>query len=327
MSSKQILLSENVLQQYGTGELAIQLSTASPHLLILSARAGDRIGPVVERIKSAAPHVATRFLEMDLGDMSSIETAIANLHDISKIDHLACVAGVMVPPYRTTKDGFETQFGVNYLGHFMLVDLLLSKIKEAGNGSSITIVASTAVRIGKVDLENIRSTVRSSFPLRARPRCANLFQKGETCDSLMAYCQSNAARVMFAKALADRLAGHGIRVFSIDPGAVQTGIQRHFTPEFGKRARNLALSKDLTDIDGKPFKLPPITTKSEGAATIITGMIDPRIGENNGAFLHDNAVADDELHIHILDKKNQAELWKLTEQMISESQSRNSTLN
>lgn len=89
---------------------------------------------------------------MDLGDTSSIRKAVDTLSDIPKIDHLACVAGVMVPPYGTTKDGFEMQFGVNYLANFLLVKLLLPKVSAAGPGSSIIIVASGAARTGKVDL-------------------------------------------------------------------------------------------------------------------------------------------------------------------------------
>jgi hypothetical protein len=93
----------------------------------------------------------------------------------------------------------------------------------------------------------------------------------------------------------------------------------------------------MKDLDGKPFEMPPWTTKSEGAATIITGMIDPRIKgrplllcalavrtadnsiiEYNGAFLHDNAVADDELHSHILEKANWVKLWELSEKLVGE---------
>jgi NAD(P)-dependent dehydrogenase (short-subunit alcohol dehydrogenase family) len=96
---------------------------------------------------------------MDLGDTGNIRNAVDTLHDIPKIDHLACVAGAMVPPYGTTKDGFEMQFGVNYLANFLLVKLLLPKVRAAGVGSSIVIVASSAARSGKVDFENVGFSV------------------------------------------------------------------------------------------------------------------------------------------------------------------------
>ncbi|RHZ62618.1 hypothetical protein CDV55_104843 [Aspergillus turcosus] len=318
MSSQQILPSETIIHRYGSslagktilitgvsgdsiaGELAIQLSAARPHLLILSARAEERVTPIIQKIKSIAPDVKTRFLKMDLGDMDSIRKAVDTLRDIPKIDHLACVAGVMVPPYGTTKDGFEMQFGVNYLANFLLVKLLLPKVSAAGPGSSIIIVASGAARTGKVDFEDVG------------------FSEGKTYEPLVAYSQSNAARVMFVKTLAEKLGDRGIRVFSIDPGAVWSGLQRHFTPEFHEMVAGLSASGGMVDLDGRPIEMPPWTTKSEGAATIITGMIDPTIQGHNGAFLHNNAVANDELNSHTLNPDNQAKLWELSEQMLQE---------
>ncbi|EAU34934.1 predicted protein [Aspergillus terreus NIH2624] len=220
MSSQQILPSETLIDRYGSslagktilitgvsgdsiaGELAIQLSAAAPHLLILSARAEENVAPIIEKIRLIAPNVNTKFLKMDLGDTGNIRNAVDTLHDIPKIDHLACVAGVMVPPYGTTKDGFEMQFGVNYLANFLLVKLLLPKVRAAGVGSSIVIVASSAARSGKVDFENVG------------------FSEGKTYDPLVAYSQSNAARVLFVKALAEKLGDQGIRVFSVDPGGM-----------------------------------------------------------------------------------------------------------
>ncbi|KAL3459000.1 hypothetical protein BJX64DRAFT_301610 [Aspergillus heterothallicus] len=290
------------------GELAVQLSAANPRLLILSAREPERVAPIIERINSAAPpNVKTRFLKMDLSDMGSIRAAAAGLSLVSEIDHLICVAGIMVPPYGTTADGFERQFGVNYLANFLLTKLLLPKVRSGatrepttGPSPSIIIVASNAARAGKVDFKDVG------------------FSAGRTYDPLIAYAQSNAARVMFAKALAAKLRGEGIRVFSIDPGAVRTGLQRHFTPEFQEMVAKLKTSGGMVDLDGKPIKLAEWTTKSEGAATIVTGMIDPTIQGDNGAYLHNNAVANEELHSHILSEENQERLWKLSEQMIQE---------
>ncbi|KAL5366532.1 hypothetical protein BJX96DRAFT_170006 [Aspergillus floccosus] len=311
MSSQQILPSETLIHRYVlitgvsgdsiAGELAIQLSAAAPHLLILSARAEEKAAPVIERIRLIAPSVNIQFLQMDLGDTSSIRNAVDTLQEIPKIDHLVCVAGVMVPPYGTTKDGFEMQFGVNYLANFLLVKLLLPKVRAAVAGSSIIIVASSAARSGKVDFENVG------------------FSEGKTYDPLVAYSQSNAARVLFVKALAKKLGDQGIRIFSIDPGAVRSGLQRHFTPEFQEMVSALRTSGGVVDLDGRPIEIPPWTTKSEGAGTIITGMIDPTIQGHNGAFLHNNAVANDELNSHTRDPDNQAKLWQLSEQMLHEA--------
>ena len=75
----------------------------------------------------------------------------------------------------------------------------------------------------------------------------------------------------------------------------------------------------LYDVDGKPYKLPPWTSRSEGAATIVTAMIDPRIEKSNGSYLHNNAIADEELHSHVLNRDNWHKLWELSEKLIGES--------
>ncbi|KAJ5098765.1 hypothetical protein N7532_005766 [Penicillium argentinense] len=319
MSNKQILHSEVILEKFGkslagktvlitgvsnesiAGELAIQLAGADPKLLILSARAESKVTPIIHQIKETKPKVETRFLNMDLSDLGAIRQAVTkDLADVFKIDHVACVAGVMMCPYGKTNDGFETQFGVNHLANFLLVKLLLPKIEAAGPTSSVIIVASSAVRNGKVNFDDI------------------WFSEGNTYEPYTAYGQSNAARVMFAKRLGEKLKSHGIRVFSIDPGAVQSGLQRHFTDDFKAQVAEMRNNGHLVDLDGKKFDFPPWTTRSEGAATIITGMIDPRIADATGAFLSQNAVANDDLHTHISDEANWTRLWALSEEFIGE---------
>lgn len=77
-------------------------------------------------------------------------------------------------------------------------------------------------------------------------------------------------------------------------------------------------SIEMRDVDGTEYELPPWTSTSEGAATIITGMIDPNLGDLNGSFLHNNAVANEELHSHIRDRHNWTRLWELSERLIEE---------
>ena len=202
------------------GELAVQLANVDPKLLILSARSKSKVTPIINMIKETKPNVATRFLNMELGDMSAIRNAVENdLADIPKIDHVVCVAAVMACPYAKTKDGFESQFGVNYLANFLLVKLLLPKVQAAGPSSSVIIVASSAVRDGKINLDDIGFSVRIVNPLVPISYLTSR-QNGETYQSWAAYGQSNVARVMFAKRLGEKLKSHGIRVFSIDPGGM-----------------------------------------------------------------------------------------------------------
>ncbi|KAJ5379120.1 Short-chain dehydrogenase/reductase SDR [Penicillium cosmopolitanum] len=319
MSGKQILRSEVILEKYGkklagktvlitgvsdesiAGELALQLAAADPKMLILSARSGSKVAPVINQINAKNPNVQTRFLNMDLSDLSAVrKAATQDLVDISKIDHVVCVAGVMICPYGKTKDGFEMQLGVNYLANFLLIKLLLPKVEAAGPSSSVIIVSSSSIRHGKVHFDDIG------------------FSEGKTYEAYAAYGQSNVARTMFAKKLAEKLKAKGIRVFSIDPGAVQSGLQRHFTEDFQAEVGEMMKTGHLVDLDGTKFDFPPWTGRSEGAASIITGMIDPTIADSSGAYISQNIVANDDLHSHIRDENNWTRLWEISEGFVGE---------
>ncbi|ETS01728.1 putative short-chain oxidoreductase [Trichoderma reesei RUT C-30] len=315
-----ILSSEFVLGRYGeslagktilitgvandsiAGELALQLSAAKPSLLILTARSESRVEPVVSKIKAKHPDVTVRFLQLDLASLADIRRAAKELDDVPKIDHLVAVAGVMVPPYQKTVDGVELQFAVNYLANFLLVKELLPKVRAAGPKSSIVICASSAVRSGSVNFDDVN------------------YSDGETYDPIGAYGQSNAARAVFAKFLAEKLKGENIRVFSVDPGAVASGLQRNFTGEFLNQIQEMRKSVDpvLRDYDGRPYHMPPFTGASEGASTLITAMVDPTIEDASGAFLSRNAVADEQLTSWILNRENWVKLWELSEKLIGE---------
>ncbi|KAJ5358126.1 hypothetical protein N7541_005284 [Penicillium brevicompactum] len=317
-TNQQILRSEVIIEKYGknlegktvlitgvsddsiAGELAVQLASADPALLILTARAESKVAGIQAKIKSAKPDVKTRFLHMDLSDLDAVRNAVESLHDVTHIDHLVCVAGVMFPPYSKTKDGFESQFGVNYLANFVLVKLLLPKVRAAGPFSSIVIMASSMARQGKVYFGDVN------------------FSNGETYDPMVAYGQSNAARVMFAKSLGEKLKNEKIRVFSVDPGAVHSGLQRHCPPEFLDQVAEWKKAGPMVDLDGNSYEIPPWTGTSEGAATVITAMIDPTIKDYSGSYLNQNAVSDHELHTHLTNTANWAELWEMSEDMTSE---------
>lgn len=131
-------------------------------MLILSARSVARAQPVADKITSNHPSVSVKVLAMDLGSLASIRTAVKELESWSiAIDVLINSAAVMASPYGTTIDGFETQFGVGHLGHFLLTTLLLNggTIK---NGGRIVNVSSDGHRLGPVRIQDIGFSVSPS---------------------------------------------------------------------------------------------------------------------------------------------------------------------
>ncbi|GFY64260.1 hypothetical protein TNIN_149081 [Trichonephila inaurata madagascariensis] len=105
-----------------------------------------------------------------------------------------------------TEDGFETQFGVNHLGHFLLTNLLLDRIKESAPARIVN-VSSIAHIFGSIDFNDI-NLKRSYNPVSA-------------------YCRSKLANILFTRELAKRLEGTGVNTYCLHPGAVHTNLGQH----------------------------------------------------------------------------------------------------
>ena len=148
------------------------------------------------------------FRRLDLSSCKSIrEFAQRVLEEEREINILISNAGVMFVPYELTKDGFEMHFGVNHLGHFLLTNLLLERIKESAP-SRIVMVSSLAHAPGYLDFDDMMWTKRY--------------------QSQLAYCRSKLANIMFTRELAKRVAGSGVTVCSLHPGTIHTELTRYF---------------------------------------------------------------------------------------------------
>lgn len=102
---------------------------------------------------------------LDTGNLKSVrQFATAVRSKYAKIDILINNAGVMATPYHLTEDGFESQFAINYLGHFLLTHLLLPQLKAAGTqdlNARIVNVSSCAHRVGNINFDDINGKYES----------------------------------------------------------------------------------------------------------------------------------------------------------------------
>lgn len=142
-------------------EAAMSIASASPKLIVLSARSKPRALPVADQISKAYPEVKVEILEMDLGSLTSIRNGAHKLN--ATLDILICSAGIMAVPYGKTEDGFEKQFGINHLGHFLFTNLLL-KEKKIKNGGRIVMVTSDGHRLSDVLWEDPGFQVKTFKP-------------------------------------------------------------------------------------------------------------------------------------------------------------------
>jgi len=186
---------------------------------------------------------------MDLASLASVRAAAAAVRAAGdRLDLLVLNAGVWSRERRTTADGFELTFGVNHLGHFLLVHELLDLLR-----------ASAPARI---------VVVSSNEHYRGRMGWDDLEFEHRRYGGVTAYRQSKLANVLFANALARRLAGSGVTANSLHPGVVATGLSRDYpavlvkiinlvllTPEKGARTTlHVATAPELADVTGAYFE-------------------------------------------------------------------------
>uniref|UniRef100_A0A8C0UQT1 Retinol dehydrogenase 14 n=1 Tax=Cyanistes caeruleus TaxID=156563 RepID=A0A8C0UQT1_CYACU len=124
----------------------------------------------------------------------------------SRLDVLINNAGIFQCPYMKTEDGFEMQFGVNHLGHFLLTNLLLGLLKNSAP-SRIVVVSSKLYKYGEINFEDLNSEI--------------------SYNKSFCYSRSKLANILFARELARRLEGTGVTVNSLHPGIVRTNLGRH----------------------------------------------------------------------------------------------------
>ena len=137
-------------------ETAITLARAKPKQIILAARTEAKVIPVIEEIKKIDSSVEAIFVQIDLLDNSSVRKAAQKIQTLSdKIHGLINNAGVMaVRTYVTSKDGIESQFAANHVGHFLLTNLLIQQVIAAGEGATIVNVASLGYQLAELNIED-----------------------------------------------------------------------------------------------------------------------------------------------------------------------------
>ncbi len=135
----------------GIGFEAAKVFAGKGARVLLGVRNIDKGRAAVARIADAHPGADVELVEIDLADLASVRSAAAVVAGEPKLDVLVNNAGVMWNPKTITKDGFESQFGINHLGHFALTGLLLPLL-EATPGSRIVTVSSIGHRLGNGDL-------------------------------------------------------------------------------------------------------------------------------------------------------------------------------
>ncbi|XP_076604041.1 dehydrogenase/reductase SDR family member 13-like [Chaetodon auriga] len=180
--------------------------------VIMACRDRRRAEAAIQEIIRETGNSQVIFMQLDLASLRSVRSFADDfLRSESRLDLLINNAGLVNSG--TTEEGFGMIFGVNHLGHFLLTELLLDRLKASGPSRVVT-VASKAYTMGKVDFDCL--TTHRDLGLGSSDY--QLFLK---------YCHSKLCNVLFTYELAKRLQGTNVTCYSLHPGAIKTEIGRN----------------------------------------------------------------------------------------------------
>jgi NAD(P)-dependent dehydrogenase (short-subunit alcohol dehydrogenase family) len=244
--------------------------------------------------------------ELDLADLKSVRACADRLMAAGEpFDVVIANAGVMATPFGHTKDGFETQFGINHLGHFVLVNRIASLIRAGGR---LVNLSSAGHRASNVDLED-PNFERTPY------------------DALVAYGRSKTAKILFAVAFDQRHRSRGVRAAAVHPGVIQTELGRHIDPA-ALRSMIDRVSRELAADRKAPFEWKTIP---QGAATSVWAGVVASADEIGGKYCancqpgriepNDAAITPvgEEVWAYALDPNTADALWRKSEELVGES--------
>jgi NAD(P)-dependent dehydrogenase (short-subunit alcohol dehydrogenase family) len=169
IKGKTILTTGVTLNSLG-GTFVQETASKSPELLILAGRNASKLQELAEAIAKDYPNVKTRNLVVDLASLASVRKAAEEVNsweDVPSIDVVVNNAGVMAIPYSKSTDGFELQFAICHLGHFLLTNLIMDKIL-ASKSPRVVNVSSSGHGLGPIRFADPHFSV-STIVLRFEP--------------------------------------------------------------------------------------------------------------------------------------------------------------
>ncbi|MEL7198318.1 MAG: SDR family NAD(P)-dependent oxidoreductase [Pseudomonadota bacterium] len=282
----------------GLGKETVRAMAAKGAKVILAGRNQETLDAAVGEINAANPEANLETIVCDLSSLESVRACGAEARErFETIDLLINNAGVMATPKTHTKDGFESQFGTNHLGHFVLTKELMPLV-EAGTNKRIVNLSSRGHQIAPVNLED--------------PNFEN-----RDYDPFLSYGHSKTANVLFSVGLEQRFADKGIHAYAVHPGGINTNLGRHMDDKMreGLMANILANEPDFQFKD-----------EAQGAATSCWAATADELEGIGGVYCEDCHVAevDDEnrrggVRSYALDPNAANQLWALSEEMTGTS--------
>lgn len=252
-------------------ETARALSTHGANVIVATRSESSGLA-AIERIKKRRPQASLHWMNLDLSDLDTVQKFVEEFHKSGLPLHgLICNAGIMAHPYAKTKQGFESQFGTNHIGHFLLIKLLMDDLIKSGPRSRVIVVSSRGHRW---------SGVRYDDPG---------FDHGKAYDPWKGYGQSKTANILCARTFNEKYGDKGVEFFSLHPGMIGTNLSHGMTEDVKKEM----LAMLPPGSEGMFSNDPPKWMKSveQGAATQVWAATSPDLNGKGGAYLDDCHIA------------------------------------
>jgi NAD(P)-dependent dehydrogenase (short-subunit alcohol dehydrogenase family) len=285
----------------GLGVETARVLAAHGAQVVGAARDLYKAKSATEQVRSqAARGGGLELVELNLASLASVRACADALVAAGRpLDVIIANAGVMACPKSETSDGFETQFGTNHLGHFVLVNRIASLLRP---GSRLVNLSSAGHRFSDVNLDdpNFEHTSYTEFG---------------------AYGRSKTANVLFAVEFDRRHKDRGVRATAVHPGAIETELGRYLTQD----VRDALIASINAS---QPAGMPAFSYKTiaQGAATSVWAAVVATAEEIGGRYCEDCHVAQivegegirGGVRPYAIDPDNAKALWAKSEDMVGE---------
>lgn len=240
-------------------------------------------------------------LSLDLADPKSVETFVKSFLETGlQIDILINNAAVMACPKMPTSNGWDLQFAVNHIGHFILTKGLLPALQKSGNARVVTL-SSTGHKLSGIRWNDLH--FKDSY------------------DKWESYGQSKTAASLLAVELDAQMKEKGIRAFAVHPGGIFTPLQRHLEKEEMIALGWLGEDGEISEMAKKGFKTP-----SQGSSTTLWCATSPDLEGMGGVYCENCDIASLQeegpaarfsgVAEWAVDTDEASKLWKRTEEIL-----------
>jgi retinol dehydrogenase 12 len=185
---------------------ARELSRRGAHVFI-ACRSLERGQAVIDEIRRSVPGARVELLELDLGDLNSVRRCATNFLRRDLLLHLLINNAGLAGARGLSTSGFEMAFGVNHIGHFLLTQLLLDRLKQSAPSRIVTVSSRAHTRVDGIEWERV-------------------IKPTQTATGFKEYGVSKLANLLFSAELGRRLDGTGVTTYALHPGVVASDVWR-----------------------------------------------------------------------------------------------------